>query len=476
MSVAALHPEAAAHRVRGSVSSGCAIRAACRSSAPAWSRGGSASRAVAGDGVVGGAGTVGGRPVACYAQDGGFLGGSLGERQADTIVRVLRTAERGRIPVVGFVESGGARIGEGTAALAGYGQIFAATVRLSGVVPQISVVSGASAGGGAYSPALTDLVLMTEDAAMFLTGPGVVREALGEDIDAAGLGGPRVHERNGVCALVEPDVGAAAQRVRELLGYLPASAGDVAPDRRRLAAAGGGRSRRRWCRPSRAAPTTCAGCSRRSATPTRCSSSTRVGRATWSWRSAGSRAGRWRSWPTSRATSAGCSTPPPPRRRRGSSRWADCVRAAGGGDRRHPGLHARLAPGAGRCHPSRRVARAGVRRGSGAEADGDAAQGLWWRLHHDELPRPRIRSGARLAAGRAGDHERPRRGGDRRAAAAAGGRRTRTPSVSGWPPSTPPSTSGPMPRPPAGSSTRSSRRPRPARGWPARCGPSAARG
>ena len=187
------------------------------------------ARALAGDGVVGAVGTVRGRPVACYAQDGGFLGGSLGERQADTIVRVLGTALRGRIPVVGFVQSGGARIGDGTAALAGYGQIFAATVALSGVVPQISVVSGASAGGGAYSPALTDLVLMTEDAAMFLTGPGVVREALGEEVDAAALGGPRVHERNGVCALVEPDVAAAALRVRELLGYLPASAGGPVP-------------------------------------------------------------------------------------------------------------------------------------------------------------------------------------------------------------------------------------------------------
>jgi acetyl-CoA carboxylase carboxyltransferase component len=186
-------------------------------------------RAVAGDGVVGATGTVEGRPVACFAQDGEFLGGSLGERQADTIVRVLRTAERSRIPVVGFIESGGARIGEGTAALAGYGRIFAATVGLTGVVPQISVVSGACAGGGAYAPALTDLVLMTEDAAMFLTGPSVVREALGEEIDAAGLGGPRVHERTGVCALVEPDVAAAAGRVRELLGYLPGAAGAPLP-------------------------------------------------------------------------------------------------------------------------------------------------------------------------------------------------------------------------------------------------------
>jgi acetyl-CoA carboxylase carboxyltransferase component len=182
-----------------------------------------------GDGVVGGTGMVDGRPIACYAQDGRFLGGSLGERHADTIVRILQTAGRARIPVVAFVESGGARMQEGAAALAGYGRIFRETVRLTGVVPQLSIVSGASAGGGAYSPALTDLIVMVEEAAMFLTGPSVVREALGEEIDAASLGGPRVHERNGVCQLVEPDEAAAAKRVRQLLGYLPPSADRVPP-------------------------------------------------------------------------------------------------------------------------------------------------------------------------------------------------------------------------------------------------------
>ncbi|MFZ0092072.1 MAG: carboxyl transferase domain-containing protein [Solirubrobacteraceae bacterium] len=186
-------------------------------------------RAVAGDGVLGATGAVDGRPIACYAQNGGFLGGSLGERHADTIVRVLTTAQRAQMPVVSFVESGGARMQEGTAALAGYGRIFRETVALNGVVPQISVVSGSSAGGGAYSPALTDLVVMTEDAAMFLTGPGVVREALGEEIDAAGLGGPHVHDRNGVCHLVERDEGSAAARVRELLAYLPSAAGRTPP-------------------------------------------------------------------------------------------------------------------------------------------------------------------------------------------------------------------------------------------------------
>jgi acetyl-CoA carboxylase carboxyltransferase component len=187
------------------------------------------ARAAPGDGVIGATATVDGRPIACYAQDGAFLGGSLGERHAGTIVRVLQTAGRARIPVVGFVESGGARMQEGTAALGGYGQIFRETVALTGVVPQISIVSGASAGGGAYSPALTDVIVMTEDAAMFLTGPGVVREALGEDIDAASLGGPKVHERNGVCHLVEHDEAAAAARVRELLSYLPSCAGEATP-------------------------------------------------------------------------------------------------------------------------------------------------------------------------------------------------------------------------------------------------------
>jgi acetyl-CoA carboxylase carboxyltransferase component len=186
-------------------------------------------RAVAGDGVVGATGLVDGRPIACYAEDGSFFGGSLGERHADTIVRVLQTAGRARMPVVAFVESAGARMQEGTAALAGYGRIFRESVGLTGVVPQISVVSGASAGGGAYSPALTDLVLMTEDAAMFLTGPGIVREALGEEVDAATLGGPRVHDRNGVCHLVVADELHAAHQVRELFSYLPTSAGEALP-------------------------------------------------------------------------------------------------------------------------------------------------------------------------------------------------------------------------------------------------------
>jgi acetyl-CoA carboxylase carboxyltransferase component len=182
-----------------------------------------------GDGVVGATGTVDGRPIACFSQDASYLGGSLGEVQADTIVRVLELAGRARIPVVGFVESAGARLQEGVAALSGYGRIFRAHTALSGQVPQISVVCGASAGGGSYAPALTDVVVMTRQASMFLTGPAVVREVTGEEVDGVTLGGPRVHERNGVCQIVAESDLDAAWIVRDLLDYLPQNASERTP-------------------------------------------------------------------------------------------------------------------------------------------------------------------------------------------------------------------------------------------------------
>jgi acetyl-CoA carboxylase carboxyltransferase component len=196
------------------------------------------AKARSGDGVVGGSGTIDGRPVFCYAQDPSFAGGSLGEAHANTIARVLELAERGRAPVVGFVSSGGARMQEGIAALGGYGRIFKRTVALSGRVPQISIVTGVSAGGGAYSPALTDWVVMTDESTMFLTGPGVVREALGEDVNAQQLGGTRVHERNGVCHFVARDDLDAARLARDLLGYLPSHSGATPPRAPREPASG----------------------------------------------------------------------------------------------------------------------------------------------------------------------------------------------------------------------------------------------
>jgi acetyl-CoA carboxylase carboxyltransferase component len=186
-------------------------------------------RAADGDGVVAGLGKVDGRPVACFAQDSRFLGGSLGAAHADSIDRVMQLAGRSRMPVIGLVESAGARLQEGTAALGGYGRIFRRNVALSGVVPQISIVAGVAAGGACYSAALTDFTVMTEDAAMFLTGPAIVREVAGEEISAERLGGYGVHERNGVCDLVAGDDGEAVDLAKHLLSYLPQHAGGEPP-------------------------------------------------------------------------------------------------------------------------------------------------------------------------------------------------------------------------------------------------------
>lgn len=186
-------------------------------------------RSQAGDGVVAAAGEVGGRPIFCYAQDARFLGGSLGEAHAESVLRVLQLAGRAGVPVLGFVESGGARMHEGTAALGGYARIFREHVHLSGRIPQISIVSGTSAGGGSYSPALTDFVIMSSRANMFLTGPTIVREVMKEDTTAQQLGGVKVHRQNGVCDFTPRDDLECISVARELLSYLPDNADAVAP-------------------------------------------------------------------------------------------------------------------------------------------------------------------------------------------------------------------------------------------------------
>jgi acetyl-CoA carboxylase carboxyltransferase component len=182
-------------------------------------------------GVVAAHGLVDGRPVVAYAQDATHAGGSVGTREAEMVVRAMRSASRLRVPLVGFLESAGARLQEGAAALGGFGRIFFENVALSGRVPQVSVITGVSAGGGCYSPALTDFVVMVADAAMFLTGPKVVYDALGEAVGATELGGVAVHERNGVCHLVAADDRDAVAQVRRLLDHLPSRAGEALPRR-----------------------------------------------------------------------------------------------------------------------------------------------------------------------------------------------------------------------------------------------------
>ncbi|NUS71843.1 MAG: acyl-CoA carboxylase subunit beta [Corynebacteriales bacterium] len=184
-----------------------------------------------GDGVVTGIANIDERPVALFSQDPGVLGGSLGEIHAQKIVRVMEHAERGLMPIIGLIDSGGARIQEGVAALDGYGTIFRANVRLSGRVPQISVVLGPCAGGAVYSPALTDIVIMAKDRAhMFVTGPKVVRAVTNENVTAAELGGPVVHsQQSGVAHLVASDAEDALRLARQVLSYLPSSASESAP-------------------------------------------------------------------------------------------------------------------------------------------------------------------------------------------------------------------------------------------------------
>lgn len=179
--------------------------------------------------MVAGFGRVEEKPIACVAQDAGVLGGSLGVAHADSITRVLQLAGRQRVPVVSFIESGGARIQEGVAALSGYSRIFRRNVQLSDLVPQISIIGGIAAGGACYSPALTDFVVMTKEAAMFLTGPAVVNEVTGEEVGIDDLGDHEVHSRNGICDFVVESDHAAAQIARTLLGHLPQHVGAASP-------------------------------------------------------------------------------------------------------------------------------------------------------------------------------------------------------------------------------------------------------
>lgn len=164
---------------------------------------------------------VDGCPVVVWAQDRSVRGGTLGPDEADLLVVALRLALSARLPVIGLVDSGGARLQEGVGALDGYARVFAAQVRLARAgVPQISIVLGGSAGGASYSPALTDFVIQLRSAAMFLTGPRVVRQALGEQVSADELGGARVHARNGVAHLVADTEGEAFALARRLLRQL----------------------------------------------------------------------------------------------------------------------------------------------------------------------------------------------------------------------------------------------------------------
>lgn len=177
------------------------------------------------DGVVCGTGYVNGRPVAAFSQDFTVGGGALGRIHAKKICDLMDYAHESGIPVVGVNDSGGARIQEGVDSLAGYGQVFFKNVYLSGVVPQIAVIAGPCAGGAAYSPALTDFIIMTQDNAnMFICGPDVIKAATGEKTELAQFASAAAHASvSGNIHLIAEDDKHAMDLSAELLSYLPAN-------------------------------------------------------------------------------------------------------------------------------------------------------------------------------------------------------------------------------------------------------------
>src|SRR5690348_4942718 len=184
-----------------------------------------------GDGVVTGYGTVDGRPVCVFSQDVTVFGGSLGEVYGEKIVKILDFALRNGCPVVGINEGGGARIQEGVVSLGLNGEIFYRNVQASGVIPQISLIMGAAAGGHVYSPALTDFIVMVDKTSqMFITGPDVVKTVTGEDVTLEELGGARTHNTtSGNAHYLASDEDDAINFVKALLSYLPSNNLDPAP-------------------------------------------------------------------------------------------------------------------------------------------------------------------------------------------------------------------------------------------------------
>jgi acetyl-CoA carboxylase carboxyltransferase component len=178
-----------------------------------------------GDGVITGYGTIDGRKVFVSSQDFTVFGGSMGEVMAQKVCKVMDLAISTGAPFISINDSGGARIQEGAASLAGYGYIFERNVRASGVIPQISMIMGPCAGGAVYSPAITDFTVMVKETShMFITGPDVIKTVTGEDVTFEQLGGAMTHAaQSGVASFVAQDDEDALLQVRYLLSFLPSN-------------------------------------------------------------------------------------------------------------------------------------------------------------------------------------------------------------------------------------------------------------
>src|SRR6516165_8478335 len=185
---------------------------------------GMAGKSFPADGVITGAGTVLGRRVHLASQDFSVAGGSAGEVHSLKVAEAMGQALKTGTPFVFINDSGGARVQEGIDSLSGYGQVFYQNVMMSGAVPQVSIICGPCAGGAAYSPALTDFIIQTRKAQMFITGPSVIKQVTGEQISAEALGGPDAHmEHSGVIHFIAENDTDALHLCRRLLSFLPSN-------------------------------------------------------------------------------------------------------------------------------------------------------------------------------------------------------------------------------------------------------------
>ncbi len=177
-----------------------------------------------GDGVVSGYGQVDGRIVYVFSHDFTVFGGSLGWAFSKKVCKVMDLALKQGVPIIGINDSGGARIQEGVVSLGGYAEIFHRNVKASGMVPQLSLIMGPCAGGAVYSPAITDFIIMTKNAYMFITGPEVVKEVTKENVSFEELGGAKVHnERSGVAHFLAEDERDCFRIARKLLSFIPSN-------------------------------------------------------------------------------------------------------------------------------------------------------------------------------------------------------------------------------------------------------------
>jgi propionyl-CoA carboxylase beta chain len=191
------------------------------------------NKRVYGDGVVAGYGTIDGRTVFIFAQDFTVFGGSLSGANAAKIVKIMDLAMKVGAPVIGLNDSGGARIQEGVASLAGYADIFLRNVLASGVIPQISAIIGPCAGGAVYSPAMTDFIIMTKETSnMFITGPDVIKAVTREEVSMEELGGAETHNTlSGVAHFAAENEEHVFSLIRELLSFVPNNNLEDPPER-----------------------------------------------------------------------------------------------------------------------------------------------------------------------------------------------------------------------------------------------------